>query len=393
MKRTKAKNANGLGSVRKRTVKRENGSVYTFWEARITVGAENGRQIQKTVTGKTQEEVIERMKAAERDHCAEAMTVCEWMEIWRTEYLNDVKPSTAYLYGRYVELYINPALGDYALPELHPEAVQRFCNGLSHPKDRQSKPLSPKTVKCIYGVLHEALQQAVINGRLYSNPSDSCRLPKTAKKEIQPLEDHQVTEFMEAISGHVHEYLYKIALFTGLREGELLGLTWDCVDFQKGTLTVKQQLRREQKAGGKYYFSSTKNGKTRTLTLAPSVLRLFRYQKQQQAFRAASAGDSWTDSGLVFTNQNGGTLSYRTVYDCFKRIVKQMGIPDMRFHDLRHSYAVISLRSGDDIKTVQENLGHATASFTLDVYGHVTEDMRKASADRLENYMKAVMNS
>ena len=123
------------------------------------------------------------------------------------------------------------------------------------------------------------------------------------------------------------------------------------------------------------------------------MLQLFRYQKQQQAFRAASAGDSWTDSGLVFTNQNGGTLSYRTVYDCFKRIVKQMGIPDMRFHDLRHSYAVISLRSGDDIKTVQENLGHATASFTLDVYGHVTEDMRKASADRLENYMKAVMNS
>ena len=90
------------------------------------------------------------------------------------------------------------------------------------------------------------------------------------------------------------------------------------------------------------------------------------------------------------TNPQGDILSYRTVYDCFKRVVAQMGIPEMRFHDLRHSYAVISLRSGDDIKTLQSNLGHASAAFTLDVYGHITEDMKKASADRMESFIKAV---
>lgn len=229
-------------------------------------------------------------------------------------------------------------------------------------------------------------------GELKRNPTESCKLPKVIKKEIQPLEDYQVTEFLDAVEGHVHEYLYKIALFTGLRQGELLGLTWDCIDFSKGTLTVKQQVRKAQSKGGEYYFSSTKNSRSRTLSIAPSVLRLFRYQKQKQTYMAAKAGDSWLDQKLVFTNATGGILSYRTVYDGFKRIVRQMGLPQMRFHDLRHSYAVISIKSGDDIKTIQSNLGHSSAAFTLDVYGHCTDEMKKASADRMESYMKVIMN-
>ena len=102
------------------------------------------------------------------------------------------------------------------------------------------------------------------------------------------------------------------------------------------------------------------------------------------------AGDLWMDRGLVFTNRNGDYLSYRTIYDCFKRIVKRIGCPNTRFHDLRHSYAIAAIKGGDDIKTVQENLGHATAAFTLDVYGHVTTQMKRASADRMEQFIKSV---
>ena len=207
-----------------------------------------------------------------------------------------------------------------------------------------------------------------------------------------PLEDSQVQSFLERIGGHPHEYLYKITLFTGLREGEILGLTWDCVDMRHGSLIVKQQLRREQKKGGQYYFSSTKNDRKRTLALSPSLVRLFRYQKQKQLLMRAEA-QRWEETNLVFTNAEGGILSYRTVYDCFKRIVKKMGCPELRFHDLRHQYAVISLKNGDDIKTIQSNLGHATAAFTLDVYGHVTDEMRKNSADRMESYIDSLMKS
>ena len=117
---------------------------------------------------------------------------------------------------------------------------------------------------------------------------------------------------------------------------------------------------------------------------------LFRLQKLAQNSLRMEAGDAWQENGLVFSNQTGGYLSYRTVYDCFKRIVKKIGSPATRFHDLRHTYAVASIKSGDDIKTVQENLGHATAAFTLDVYGHVTKQMKRDSAQRMEQFIQAV---
>ena len=104
----------------------------------------------------------------------------------------------------------------------------------------------------------------------------------------------------------------------------------------------------------------------------------------------SDAGTAWVNSNLVFTNSKGERLSYRTVYDCFKRVVKKMGASELRFHDLRHTYAVISIKNGDDIKTVQNNLGHATASFTLDVYGHVTEQMKRDSSSRMEGFIQGL---
>ena len=175
-----------------------------------------------------------------------------------------------------------------------------------------------------------------------------------------------------------------------MREGEVLGLTWDCLDLDRRTLLIKQQLRREQQKGGKYYFSPPKNNKSRVLSLAPSVIQLFRLQKLKQNGMRLEAGNLWEENNLIFSNQTGGFLSYRTVYDCFKRIVDKIGSPSTRFHDLRHTYAVLAIKSGDDIKTVQENLGHATAAFTLDVYGHVTAQMRRDSADRMEQVIKSV---
>ena len=103
------------------------------------------------------------------------------------------------------------------------------------------------------------------------------------------------------------------------------------------------------------------------------------------------AGASWNnENNLVFTNATGGILSYRTVYDCYKRIVKQIGVPNSRFHDLRHTYAIISIKNGDDIKTVSENLGHATVAFTLDVYGHITREIKEVSAKRMEDYIQKI---
>ena len=130
-----------------------------------------------------------------------------------------------------------------------------------------------------------------------------------------------------------------------MREGELLGLTWDCIDFTNGMISVRQQARQEQKKGGQYYFSTPKNGKGRVLTVPQSVLTLFRAQQDKQKEMAAYAGTAWDNvHNLVFTNAAGSFLSHRTVYDCFKRIVKSIGMETMLFHDLRHSYAVASIK-------------------------------------------------
>ena len=395
--KTAGRGANGNGSIRKITTTR-NGKQYTYWQARYTEGYDlgTGKQIQRSITGKTQKEVAQKLKQATyeldqgtyKEPCR--MTVKEWLDIWKAEYTEDVKESTAYIYKKNVDMYVVPYIGSVKLQALTAPMIQALYNRLLKPQNEDCKALSAKSVRNVHGVLHKALQQAVLVGYLRVNPADACKPPKAVKKEIAPLDEVQVSEFLKAIQGHPHEYLYKITLFTGMREGEVLGLTWDCLDFKHGTLLIKQQLRREQQKGGKYYFSPPKNNKSRVLSLAPSVIQLFRLQKLKQNGMRLEAGNLWEENNLIFSNQTGGFLSYRTVYDCFKRIMDKIGSPATRFHDLRHTYAVMAIKSGDDIKTVQENLGHATAAFTLDVYGHVTAQMKQASADRMEQLIRSI---
>lgn len=399
MPRTKSmgRAANGNGTIRKKTVKK-NGKEYTFWEARATIGYDpgTGKQIQKSITGKTQKEVRQKLSKiiTELDEgtykVPSKITVKEWLENWLTNYLGNVKPSTALLYRQQAEMYIIPRLGSLKLEVLTSDQIQKFYNELFRSKEDGGKGLSAKTVKNVHGVFHKALEQAKKNHVLRFNPSDACELPRIYRQEIKPLDQEQAAEFLREIQGHTHEYLFQIALFTGMRQGELLGLSWDSLDLDHGTLTVKRQLCREKKKGGTYYFSPPKNNKSRVLTLAPSVVRLLRWQKLKQNGDRLKAGEAWEDTGLVFTNPVGGLLSYRTVYDCFKRVLNKLGLPDVRFHDLRHTYAVFALQSGDDIKTVQENLGHATAAFTLDIYGHVLDEMKRASASRMETLIQGL---
>lgn len=396
MPRTKStsRSASGNGTIRKKTVTRK-GKEYTYWEARVTVGYDpgTGKQIQKSISGKTQKEVAQKLRqvTAEIDQgtykepCK--MTLGQWADIWVAEYLGGVKPRTLELYQNQMRLYIKPALGAVKLEVLTPHIIQQFYNGLS--RQREDKPaLSPKSVRNIHGILHRCLQQAVLVGYIRVNPADVCTLPRVEKRELHPLEDGQTAAFLKAIRGDVLEQLFIVALFTGMREGELLGLAWDAVDFQTGIITVRQQLSR--RSNGAYVLASPKNGKPRTLTPAPTVMTALKRQRSHQAEQQLKAGPLWEDSGLVFTNAQGHYLSPRTVYDSFKRIAARIGCPDTRVHDLRHTYAVNALRAGDDVKTVQGNLGHATAAFTLDIYGHVTGQMKEASAARMENFIKTV---
>lgn len=255
---------------------------------------------------------------------------------------------------------------------------------------RRDKPLSPKSIKNVHGVFHKALQQAMELGYIRSSPSGPCKLPRVERKPIEPLDSSEIKALLEAARGHRFENLFLTTLFTVMREGEVLSLMWECVDFIKGTILIRQQLQRNPKEWGGFMFTSPKNGKARKITPAPFVMEALKRQKLHQEIEKKAAGELWEETGLAFTNEIGQNLSPLTVYKNFKKLAEEIGCPSVRFHDLRHSYAVASLQAGDDIKTVQENLGRHTAAFTLEVYGHVTDEMKQASANRMDAFIRGL---
>lgn len=384
------KGAKGGGTIRKKTVTR-NGKQYTYWEARVTTGRDpgTGKQIQRSFTGKTQKEVREKMQAAAVEvnqgtyTAPTKLTVGKWLDIWQRDYLGALKPCTVRTYRGAVQNHIRPRLGAVHLVELHPHTVQAFINGLE---------LAPGSVRLVYQALHAALEKAVDLEYIPRNPSARCELPRRDRKEIHPLDDEQLAALMEAAKGRTLEHLVTVALFTGLRQSELLGLTWEAVDFERGTITVDKQLSRtEHRAGG--LFASPKSGKTRIVTAAPSALAALKHQRARQAEMQLRAGPLWANPyGLIFTTAMGGPLDQRNVDYQFRLIAAAAGLERVRFHDTRHTYAVNAIRAGDDIKTIQGNLGHASAAFTLDVYGHISERMKEDSAARMEHFIKDVLN-
>ena len=394
------KNAAGCGNIRKKTVTK-NGKDYTYWEARYTAGYDpgTGKQIQKSITGKTQSDVAKKLKEVTASLDAgtyiapNKTTVSQWMDTWHAEYLGAVKLSTVSSYEATIRNHIKPALGAIKLEALTTQDIQEFYNGRQK-GDETREPLAPKTIKNIHGVLHKALEQAMLNGLIRNNPADPCVLPRRPKQKVKPLNEEQITKLIKALKGHKYENLILTTLFTGLREGEVCGLQWDCVNLETGTILVDKQLQSLRKSvrgnGDKYALVPTKNGKERHLTIAPFVVELLKKEKAKQDANRAYYEDLYEESGLVFTDESGHRITPQAAYRAFKLVVTELGIPQARFHDLRHSYAVASLRSGDDAKTVQENLGHATAAFTLDIYGHVTEQMKTESANRMQAFIQSV---
>ena len=415
-KEKKPRRAKGTGTIRKRTVER-GGKPYTFWEASVTLGYDpgSGQQIRKTYTGKTQKEVREKMQAAAvavqdgNYFEPEKITLGAWFDLWFKDYCGDKKYLTVKQYKSMTDTHIRPALGTVKLSKLTPPQIQSFYNELQRTgrtvkeKDKETgkvitrqEPLSAKTVKNIHGIMSKSLSTAVDVGYIKSNPTERVTLPRVEKKEICPLTDAQVKAFMDICRGHEYERVYKLILFTGLREGEALGLSWDCIDFEAGTVKVVRQLQKRPERDGGYTFATLKNDKTRTITAAPFVMQLLKDQQIaqiEQRLRAGEVWQGWKDleerkTGLVFTRDNGRHLDVTMVYKEYKKLAEQIGAPKSRVHDLRHTYAVLSLQNGDPIKTVQDNLGHATAAFTLDVYGHVSEKMKEDSAARMQAYIE-----
>lgn len=361
------------------------------------VNPATGKPKRKYVYAATEKECVKKLRAllaaidAGTLQEPSKMTVGEWLDVWTADYLGAVKPGTVANYKMHVSHNIKPALGATKLQKLMPHHIQSFYNDLL-----RNRGLSPKTIKNLHGVLHKAMKQAAALGYIQQNPSDNVVLPRVERKEMHVLEVDEFPAFLNAIETSNMSNLFYVALFTGMRRGEVCGLSWDCVDFERGIILIKKQLVRTRDPNGPgFALASTKNDKTRVITPAPSVMARLEAERKRQAENAEKAGPIWIGNpdNLVFTTDYGRYLLPDYVYKKYKRIVTDLGIGELRLHDLRHTYAVASIQSGDDIKTVQGNLGHHTAAFTLDTYGHVTERMRQNSAARMEQFIQSTAAS
>jgi len=388
--------AQGAGNIRKKTVVR-NGKDYTYWEARYTVGHDpgTGKQIQKSISGKTQKEVRQRLQqvtTAIDDGVYVApskLTVEQWLNTWLNDFCVDVKPRTLDKYRSTVKVRLTPHLGKIKLCDLSAHHIQHVYNGFLRGSDGFKK-MSTKSIRDTHGTLHRALQQAVELDYIKINPSDRCKLPRIEKTDIKPMESHHIGEFLQRIQGERFEHLFIVDLFTGMRMGEILALSWDCIDFERGVIRIYRQLHQVK---GQYIFGTLKNDKPRSIVVAPTVLEVLKVQRANQRRWRLAAGAIWENrEDLVFTDEIGRHLSPNTIRGALRRVMIQLGLEGFRFHDLRHTFAVASLQAGDDLKTLQSNLGHYTAAFTMQVYGHCTEEMQQQSAARMESFIRDISN-
>lgn len=380
MARKKAANGSGLQPRR-----RADGT----YEGRITIDGKT-----KSFYGKTAAEVRKKMTAAQSQVDAgvyrepSKMTVEQWLDVWQDEYLGRVKLSTRITYHQNIVNYIVPALGHVKLSALNPAQYQRFINDLS-----RKNGLSPKYIKNIHGVAHAAFRKARKLRFITENPADDAELPDIGKPKIEALDIPEAKALLNVLDDGLYATIVKIDLFTGMREGEILGLQWSCVDFDKGTITIDKQLCRPRVKGASYRLDTPKNSKTRVITPAPFVMELLKQQRQRQIEQRLRAGSVWDDHGfpgLCFTYENGKFLCYQVVLRFLRKALKEAGLSERRFHDLRHSFTTLSREAGDDWKTISENLGHYSVAFTLDTYAHLLPSVRRESSQRMEAFITAL---
>lgn len=320
------------------------------WEGRIVVGhKENGDSIFHYVSAKTQKALMEKMHRCivEYDGAEltedSRMTLGEWLDIWLKECAEpSVRPSTYKGYRGYAERNIKPSLGNKQISKVTAADVQTLYRKLQREGGVDGGALSPTTVRRIHGVLHQALNAAVDRHLIVKNPTDDVTLPKkvTAAKTI--LNDKQLERFMEAIKAdeHWHDFFY-LEITTGLRRGELCGLMWTDFDAEKGTLTVRRTLHNKE--GGGYYVGETKTGAgRRIIKLPPSTVQLLSERKRTSI------------SQWIFPNpiHPEDPIMPNSGYTRMKKLLAEAGLPDMRFHDLRHPYVkhttkIFSLRLMD----------------------------------------------
>lgn len=363
------------------------------WLLRVFLGRDASgkrRYLNKTVHGtkKEAQAILNRM-LTEKDQGLlreqSRQPLGKYLETWlETVAKQRVRESTFRSYSDIIRLYVPDDLKNMPLSKITPLDVQNAYTKLL------VRGLSARIVRYTHSVLHSALSQAVKWGMISANPAAAVELPRQQRAEQQVFTIEEARRFLDACENHRLGTLFLVALTTGLRPSEYTALRWSDLDWKTGVLSVNRTItHRRKKDGGGWVFEDTKRARSRrTVKLQAQVLQALKAHKAAQAAERLKLGTEWHDLGLIFTNKDGTPLTRYQVSHQFKRLCQRLGLPNVRLYDLRHTAATMALVAGVPAKVVSEQLGHASAAFTLDVYSHVLPGMQDEAARRVEALLR-----
>ena len=380
------KRANGEGSIRKRSDGR--------WEGRYTAGydPETGKRITKNVLGKTQAEVKEKLaKAIEESKKLDIVrsdeyTVGEWLRLWYELYAKpNIRPTTADSYHRGIESHVIPRIGEIKLNQLTSRDIQRMYkdlqeNGRLRKSKKQQNGLSNATVRGIHMMLHNALDRAVKERLILRNPTEDCIIPKIQKQEMKILHPEDMKAYLEAADKRGVLPMFYLELVTGIRKGELTALLWSDLDEERRTISVSKQAVGDRHRNVEISRPKTENS-VRKISIPQSAVKLLRQEHEKHP-----------DNPWMFPSPRTGEMYHPdSIVKLHEKILCDIGLEHIRFHDLRHTFATIALQNGVDAKTVSSMLGHYDAGFTLRTYTHATRQMQEQAAEKIGSFMEQVM--
>jgi len=318
-------------------------------------------------------------------------TLAEYLNKWLLDYAKvNLSPRGYERYESIIRIHLIPGLGSITLTQLRPDHLQ------SHYTDKLKSGLSALSVRYLHTVLHKALQTAIKRGLIGRNIADGVDVPRAQRNDMQTWDEYDVDRFLEMAKSSPYYELFYLALFTGMRRGELLALRWQDIDFLFAQISVNRTLHRLQggKYGdGSYVFTQPKTEKSRrTIALSPSSILMIKKYKENRAALFAELGRSLKDSHLVFSNNEGQPLRPNTITRAWTMLATRAGIKVIRLHDARHTHASLLLKQGIHPKIVQERLGHASIQITLDTYSHVAPGMQADAANQFEKLISHSYN-
>jgi integrase len=381
----KRQQGNGSGTIYPR--KNKDGKVTSYLGSYFAPDGKRRYVSAKTKTG-CREKLRRAMSDADQGFVFDAgkQTVGGYMVRWIEDFAKaDLAARTYHNYKLQIREHIIPAFGTMKLSKLDTPNIQALYSA------KLRDGLKPSSVRYIHAVLHRALSKAVELRLIARNPASSADPPKVRHEEITPLDNDQTREFLDAARGQKHEALYVLSLTCGLRMGESLGLRWSDIDFDVGTLRVNRQLQRMRRDGDKpggLVFSEPKNASRRTIDLPQRALEALRSHRKYQLEEMLRAS-SYEDSDLVFATRKGTPLDAQNIVNRhFKPLLKHAALPNIRWHDLRHTCATLLLGRGVHPKLVQHLLGHASITMTLDRYSHWIPSMGRHAADGMDEALR-----